>query len=57
MSTGEPNPTSERTLREWDFFLLWAGAAISLSEIWAGGLLASFGFAAVPAAARPGQDT
>lgn len=43
MSTGEPNPTSERTLREWDFFLLWAGAAISLSEIWAGGLLASFG--------------
>ena len=26
-----------------DFFLLWTGAAISLSEIWAGGLLAPLG--------------
>ena len=33
----------ERNLREWDFFLLWAGAAISLSEIWAGGLLIPHG--------------
>jgi putative hydroxymethylpyrimidine transporter CytX len=36
----------ERNLRERDFFLLWAGAAISLSEIWAGGLLVSFGLLA-----------
>jgi purine-cytosine permease-like protein len=36
----------ERNLKEWDFFLLWAGAAISLSEIWAGGLLVSFGLLA-----------
>ena len=35
-----------RTMGEWDFFLLWAGAAISLSEIWAGGLLVSFGLMA-----------
>jgi len=28
-----------------DFFLLWAGAAVSLAEIWAGGLLAPLGFA------------
>lgn len=43
MSTSGPINERDRTLREWDFFLLWAGAAISLSEIWAGGLLASFG--------------
>ena len=36
----------ERNLGEWDFFLLWAGAAISLSEIWAGGMLVPFGLAA-----------
>ena len=46
MSISGPIGKEERTLREWDFFLLWAGAAISLSEIWAGGLLASFGLAA-----------
>lgn len=46
MSTIGPVDGKERTLREWDFFLLWAGAAISLSEIWAGGLLVSFGLAA-----------
>lgn len=43
MSLTSPVADRERTLGEWDFFLLWAGAAISLSEIWAGGLLASFG--------------
>ena len=46
MSISGPIGKEERTLREWDFFLLWAGAAISLSEIWAGGLLVSFGLAA-----------
>lgn len=43
MGLQAPAADRERTLGEWDFFLLWAGAAISLSEIWAGGLLASFG--------------
>jgi len=43
MKTDEPADAAERNLTEWDFFLLWAGAAVSLSEIWAGGLLASFG--------------
>ena len=46
MTTTGPTTAGERNLKEWDFFLLWAGAAISLSEIWAGGLLASFGLAA-----------
>ena len=46
MSTNGPVESSERNLKEGDFFLLWAGAAISLSEIWAGGLLASFGLLA-----------
>jgi len=27
----------------WDFFLLWAGAAVSLAEIWAGGLIVPLG--------------
>jgi putative hydroxymethylpyrimidine transporter CytX len=27
-----------------DFFLLWAGAAVSLAEVWAGGLLVPLGF-------------
>lgn len=43
--TSAPVENQKRYLKEWDFFLLWAGAAISLSEIWAGGLLASFGLA------------
>lgn len=43
MTVNAPVESRERNLYEWDFFLLWAGAAISLSEIWAGGLLASFG--------------
>ncbi len=46
MSMNGPVDGRERNLREWDFVLLWAGAAISLSEIWAGGLLASFGLLA-----------
>ena len=46
MTTNGPVESRERNLREWDFFLLWAGAAISLSEIWAGGLLVSFGLLA-----------
>lgn len=46
MSTNGPVENRERNLTEWDYFLLWAGAAISLSEIWAGGLLVSFGLLA-----------
>src|SRR5262245_26733170 len=38
-----PVPASERNLGATDFFLLWAGVAISLAEIWAGGLLAPMG--------------
>lgn len=39
----EPIPREERNLRGWDFFLLWAGAAVSLAEIWAGGLVVPLG--------------
>jgi len=39
-----PVPAPERNLRGIDFFLLWAGVAISLAEIWAGGFLAPLGF-------------
>ncbi len=39
----EPTPREERNLGGWDFFLLWAGAAISLAEIWAGSLVAPLG--------------
>lgn len=46
MSMNGPVEGHERNLKEWDFALLWAGAAISLSEIWAGGLLVSFGLLA-----------
>ena len=46
MATNGPVESRERNLKEWDYFLLWAGAAISLSEIWAGGLLVSFGLLA-----------
>ena len=46
MSMSGPVAKQDRNLRELDFFLLWAGAAISLSEIWAGGLLVSFGLMA-----------
>ncbi|NSW75388.1 MAG: putative hydroxymethylpyrimidine transporter CytX [Candidatus Atribacteria bacterium] len=33
-----------RHLGGWDFFLLWMGAAIAISEIWAGGILSPLGF-------------
>ena len=39
-----PVPLTERNLAGRDFFLLWAGVAISLAEIWAGGFLAPMGF-------------
>jgi nucleobase:cation symporter-1, NCS1 family len=39
----DPIPQEKRNLAGWDFFLLWAGAAVSLAEIWAGGLLAPLG--------------
>jgi len=38
-----PVAVSERTLGGSDYFLLWAGVAISLAEIWAGGFLAPMG--------------
>lgn len=39
-----PASTAERTFGGWDFFLLWAGAAISIAEILTGGILAPLGF-------------
>ena len=39
-----PIGSSKRTLGGRDFFVLWAGVAISLAEIWAGGFLAPMGF-------------
>lgn len=38
--------SDERLLSGADYFLLWMGAAISLAEIWAGGLLAPLGLVA-----------
>jgi len=38
-----PTTPKERNLRQSDFFLLWAGAAISIMEIFSGGLLAPLG--------------
>jgi len=38
-----PVADADRNLGGIDFFLLWAGVAISLAEIWAGGLLAPMG--------------
>jgi len=43
MNGVQPVPRSERTLGGVDFFLLWSGAAVSLAEIWAGGILAPMG--------------
>ncbi len=43
MATLAPLSKEERNLTGWDFFLLWSGAAIALSEIWAGGLLLPLG--------------
>jgi putative hydroxymethylpyrimidine transporter CytX len=40
----QPISASERSLSGLDYFLLWAGVAISLAEIWAGGFLAPMGF-------------
>jgi NCS1 family nucleobase:cation symporter-1 len=40
----QPVKGSQRSLGGADFFLLWAGVAISLAEIWAGGFLAPMGF-------------
>jgi NCS1 family nucleobase:cation symporter-1 len=39
----QPIRANERNLGGLDFFLLWAGVAISLAEIWAGGFLAPMG--------------
>jgi NCS1 family nucleobase:cation symporter-1 len=39
----QPIKDSQRRLGGADFFLLWAGVAISLAEIWAGGFLAPMG--------------
>jgi len=39
----EPISKEDRKLGGWDFFLLWAGAAVSLAEIWAGGLIVPLG--------------
>ncbi len=43
MALTRPIVESERNLTGLDFFLLWIGAAISLGEIWAGGLLVPLG--------------
>jgi nucleobase:cation symporter-1, NCS1 family len=43
VSLTAPVEKTERNLCGMDFFLLWTGAAISLGEIWAGGLLAPMG--------------
>jgi purine-cytosine permease-like protein len=40
----QPIGPGERSLSGLDYFLLWAGVAISLAEIWAGGFLAPMGF-------------
>ncbi|MEW6670749.1 MAG: putative hydroxymethylpyrimidine transporter CytX [Thermodesulfobacteriota bacterium] len=40
----KPIQSTDRNLRGVDYFLLWAGVAISLAEIWAGGFLAPMGF-------------
>ncbi len=45
MTKIEPIGAAERHLAGLDFFLLWAGAAVSLAEIWAGGLLTPLGLA------------
>ena len=39
----QPVKDNKRTLSGPDYFLLWAGVAISLAEIWAGGFLAPMG--------------
>lgn len=44
MNNITPIPPGERTMSGLDFFLLWAGAGISLAEVMAGGFLAPLGF-------------
>lgn len=39
-----PVRAADRTYGGWDFFLLWAGAAISIAEVLTGGILAPLGF-------------
>ncbi|MGD9237296.1 MAG: cytosine permease, partial [Desulfobacterales bacterium] len=39
----QPISLQDRNLSGLDYFLLWAGVAISLAEIWAGGFLAPMG--------------
>lgn len=46
----KPTKAAERNLVGIDFFILWAGAAISLAEIWAGGTLSGAGFLAAAVA-------
>lgn len=46
----KPTKAAERNLVGIDFFLLWAGAAVSLAEIWAGGTLSGAGFMAAAVA-------
>lgn len=40
----KPIPSNQRTWTGFDFFLLWTGAAVSLAEIWAGGILVPMGY-------------
>ncbi len=44
MNALTPVDPRERTWGGIDFFILWAGAGISLAEIWAGGMLRPLGF-------------
>ncbi len=44
MNALTPVDPRERTWGGFDFFILWAGAGISLAEIWAGGMLRPMGF-------------
>lgn len=39
-----PIPQDRRHLSGFDFFLLWMGAAVAISEVWAGGMLVPLGF-------------
>jgi putative hydroxymethylpyrimidine transporter CytX len=44
MDALKPVDPKERTWLGFDYFILWAGAGISLAEIWAGGMLRPMGF-------------
>jgi putative hydroxymethylpyrimidine transporter CytX len=46
----KPTKAKEKNLTGIDFFLLWAGAAVSLAEIWAGGTISGAGFLAAAVA-------